>query len=1592
MRFNAVLCFLLATQQQDIIEAFNTPRLVAKSSTASSVGSSSLETLAPLTATQRCRNNELLCLRATSDSETEDGNDDGEEEQKEDELDTESTTTGLFIPGFSDKVAPPPKEETKKPKPDTPPPVVKKEEPKAVVTTPPPKAVVASSTRPISKSPTIRLPNFGKSEPPPQALEPIPPSQPKAKVVETKKEESSFGFSLPSLPSFGDSKPKPPPPPKRSKVEETIAAAVGGTITGAVVGLYADVATDVLMDTDLPTIVPPVALGVAFGAGAYVGANQDNFLGTITKFIFGGPIVSVKDSITNKITQTVDNIVSTPGRIKDAAIKKVDDTVDEIKATPGKIADAAKSKVDDTVEEIKATPGKIADAAKNKVDDTVEEIKATPGKIADATMKVVDETVEEIKATPGRIAESVEDAIEDAVEDVVEAVEEAVAVPAKKLNELSEKLGVGVLAKQEPPKVPEPPKPPLQAPKKEEPKSFFPSADVKLEVPNFSFPKPAEKKVVTPTTPPPPKPVDLPKFDLPKIDLPSVPSIEKPKVLSSAPKPAPPAKKKKNDPYVFTETALKDFILKDKPAVTELDKQQEEERKAKQARDAAISTAAGALFPPKEDAKVKDIPVVAEKKPTLRIKGISPPLNVRDIQQKSQPKAKKAAKSAAKVKTTPVKVPPVKGRPTFSLFGIGGGVTPEAKSAPTVTKSAPKAKTPTLKIAKSVSAPRGVPTISKWKLNPDKSISGFISGSSAFKEGEPVTTSAIVGNAADNTVVRTKSGSQYFLGEEDTSSGGLFGLFGSASNSAPSSKPAAPVTPKGPSPAEIAAERRQQAAEKQRLAKEAAAAAAEERKQAQAAAAAERARAAEERKQAQAAAAAERVRAAEERKQAQIEAKRIADENRKIAAEEAAAKRELQAQQRLQAQEEKNRQMEAQRAEREAREEQRKKNAAARAKEDFARYQMMVESDQKKLADDKAKLAKLFGKPKTPEVEEAPRPAQPRPTFSLFGVGGSSQDTTEKVAATTPAPAKKAPTAPRGVSTIDKWTLNSDNTISGFISGSPDFNDGSPVTTSPIAGKASSNTVVQTKSRSKYFLGEESSGGLFGGLFGGQQAPVSKPAPAEKTTDNAQAARKEAQAAAAAAKKAKQEEARQAAEARKQAQIEAVEARKRAQIEAAEAKKAAQEEARQAAAAKKQQQIEAAEAKKAKQEEARQAAEAKKQALLEAAEAKKAKQEEARQAAAARKQAQVEAAQAKKAAQEEARRAALAEKQRIAEEKKQAQLEAKKKAEEAKAARLAKSKQAAKPKVEAAPVAPVKGRPTVSLFGFGGGDEPDTSKPAAASAAPRGVPVISRWKQSPDGSISGVISGSSSFRDGSPVETSPIRGKAVGGKVVVTTSGSKYFLSGGNAPAAKASNNAKAAADALARSRLEAAEAKKAKQEEARQAAAARKQAQVEAARAKKAAQEEARKAALAEKQRIAEEKKQAQLEAKKKAEEAKAARLAKSKQAAKPKVEAAPVAPVKGRPTVSLFGFGGGDDKVAPAPAPQVTKKKPAAAKKQAPRGVPTINGWKLNGDGTISGTITGSPNFRDGERVTTSQIANGRIESGSVVKTGSGSQYFLG
>jgi hypothetical protein len=97
----------------------------------------------------------------------------------------------------------------------------------------------------------------------------------------------------------------------------------------------------------------------------------------------------------------------------------------------------------------------------------------------------------------------------------------------------------------------------------------------------------------------------------------------------------------------------------------------------------------------------------------------------------------------------------------------------------------------------------------------------------------------------------------------------------------------------------------------------------------------------------------------------------------------------------------------------------------------------------------------------------------------------------------------------------------------------------------------------------------------------------------------------------------------------------------------------------------------------------------------------------------------------------------------------------------------------------------------------------------------------------------------------------------------------------------------------------------------------------------------------------------------------------------------------VKPRATFSIFDLTGGSPpqkKNAPnKPTPPTSKPS------QAPRGVPSILSWRKNFDGSITGNISGSPNFGEGEKITTSPIIEGIISVGQVVKTGSGSRYFL-
>jgi len=71
-------------------------------------------------------------------------------------------------------------------------------------------------------------------------------------------------------------------------------------------------------------------------------------------------------------------------------------------------------------------------------------------------------------------------------------------------------------------------------------------------------------------------------------------------------------------------------------------------------------------------------------------------------------------------------------------------------------------------------------------------------------------------------------------------------------------------------------------------------------------------------------------------------------------------------------------------------------------------------------------------------------------------------------------------------------------------------------------------------------------------------------------------------------------------------------------------------------------------------------------------------------------------------------------------------------------------------------------------------------------------------------------------------------------------------------------------------------------------------------------------------------------------------------------------------------------------------TAPKPKA-KPVAPKGVPSLSRWRVNFDKSVSGNVSGSRGFDDGEKITTSTISSGEFKPGNVVVTETGSKYFL-
>jgi hypothetical protein len=174
-----------------------------------------------------------------------------------------------------------------------------------------------------------------------------------------------------------------------------------------------------------------------------------------------------------------------------------------------------------------------------------------------------------------------------------------------------------------------------------------------------------------------------------------------------------------------------------------------------------------------------------------------------------------------------------------------------------------------------------------------------------------------------------------------------------------------------------------------------------------------------------------------------------------------------------------------------------------------------------------------------------------------------------------------------------------------------------------------------------------------------------------------------------------------------------------------------------------------------------------------AAEAKQREMEEKRAAAEAKKK-EIEERRASDVAAAEAR-------QKLAEEEKKTKEAAvkqqKAEAEARRKAELEEKEAAVRAKQAELTIEKAKPGSTVSLgfFGFGSRsiDESVSATPKILNSAPRGVASLSQWRKNRDGSITGIISGSPSFKDGEKITTSPVTSDSIGGTVVVTVSGSK---------------------------------------------------------------------------------------------------------------------------------------------------------------------------------------------------------------------------
>jgi len=305
-----------------------------------------------------------------------------------------------------------------------------------------------------------------------------------------------------------------------------------------------------------------------------------------------------------------------------------------------------------------------------------------------------------------------------------------------------------------------------------------------------------EMKAIAKPSTPPPKPaaeavkvsptLSIPKITVPKINLPTVP-----KVKQETPKPVPAKKEEKaNDDFVFSEVSLQNLMAKDKKdkppvddePVASKDKDDDSDRpnffdimknnaadadadadnnqKQKDAQLAAAKKLKQAAEAKKDAAEERIIQ--AEMRKQVQLEAVAEKnrlaeerrLEAKRIADEKKEKADKMRKQAEEKRAAEVRLQRAKPGATISLgfFGMGGQQDDKDKDTGD-DKSVQSA---------AALAPKGVPTMTKWRQNKDGSVTGLISGSSAFPNGESITTSPITTkDPSTDSVVTTVSGSRY---------------------------------------------------------------------------------------------------------------------------------------------------------------------------------------------------------------------------------------------------------------------------------------------------------------------------------------------------------------------------------------------------------------------------------------------------------------------------------------------------------------------------------------------------------------------------------------------------------------------------------------------------------------------------------------------------------------------------------------------------------------------------------------------------------------------------------------------------------------